>query len=497
MCAIQRGLLSLARSAIGYNSTPSRFSSTYRHTPMHRSCTRIAVAFLLLLSAFTNAAGAATAASQIVESELPNGMRVIVKSDHRAPVVVCMVWYRVGSIDERSGTTGVAHVLEHMLFKGTKAVPAGEFSRIIAEAGGRDNAFTSRDYTGYFQTLHKSQLGLALRLESDRMVNALIAPDEFAKEIKVVMEERRWRTDDRPRALVYEQLNAAAYRAHPYRNPVIGWMSDLEAMRVEDAREFYNAWYAPNNATLVVVGDVTAEEVLKLARQHFGPIARKTLPLRRITQEPQQLGPQDLTVRAPAELPYVLMAYKAPVLRDPDAEWEPYALEMLANVLDGNEAARLNRTLVRTQRIASSASASYDGVARGPGMFHLSATPTPGKTARELEEALRGEIAKLIAEGVTEEELQRVKSQAVASHVYERDSMFYQAQQIGSLAMAGLPHRLIDLFVEKLKAVTADQVTEVARKYLVDSGLTVAYLDPQPLSGKRPAAPPPGVRHAQ
>lgn len=465
---------------------------------LHRSCTRFAAALLLVLAAGASAAAvAATAASQVTESELPNGMRVIVKPDHRAPVVVCMVWYKVGSVDERSGTTGVAHVLEHMLFKGTKAVPAGEFSRIIAEAGGRDNAFTTRDYTGYFQMLHKSQLGLAMRLESDRMVNALISPDEFAKEIKVVMEERRWRTDDRPRALVYEQLNAAAFRAHPYRNPVIGWMSDLEAMRVQDAREFYDAWYAPNNATLVVVGDVTADEVFKLARQHFGPLARKTLPLRRITEEPQQLGPQELTVRAPAELPYVLMAYKAPVLRDPDADWEPYALEMLANVLDGNEAARLNRALVRTQRIASSAGAGYDGIARGPGTFQLSGTPTPGKSARELEQALRAEIDKLIAEGVTAEELQRVKSQAVASHVYERDSMFYQAQQIGSLAMAGLSYRVMDLFVEKLKLVTAEQVVAVAKKYLVDSGLTVAYLDPQPLSGKRPAAPPSGVRHAQ
>ena len=464
---------------------------------MHRSCTPVAAFFLVLAALLTNLAAAAAPTSQIAEGELPNGMRVIVKSDHRAPVVVSMVWYKVGSIDERSGTTGVAHVLEHMLFKGTKAVPGGEFSRIIAEAGGRDNAFTSRDYTGYYQALHKSQLGLAMRLESDRMVNALIAPDEFAKEIKVVIEERRWRTDDRPRSLVYEQLSAAAFRAHPYRNPVIGWMSDLENMRVQDAREFYDAWYAPNNATLVVVGDVTAEEVFKLARQHFGPLARRTLPLRRITEEPQQLGPQDLTVRAPAELPYVLMLYKAPVLRDPDADWEPYALEMLANVLDGNEAARLNRTLVRTERIAASASASYDGIARGPGTFALSGTPTPGKTARDLEQALRREIEKLIADGVTEEELQRVKSQAVASHVYERDSMFYQAQQIGALAMAGLPHRVMDLFVEKLKAVTADQVIAVAKKYFVDGGLTVAYLDPQPLSDKRPAAPPPGVRHGQ
>ncbi len=457
------------------------------------------LAFLLVLFSFGSGAAQAAAgsASRVWEGELGNGMRVLVKPDTRAPVVVCMVWYKVGSMDETSGTTGVAHVLEHMLFKGTKAVPAGEFSRIISEAGGRDNAFTSRDYTGYFQTLHKSQLGLAMKLEADRMVNALIAPEEFAKEIRVVMEERRWRTDDRPRALVYEQLSAAALKAHPYRNPIIGWMDDLENMTVEDARSFYRSWYSPNNATLVIVGDVTPDEVMKLARRHFGPLAKKTLPPRRITDEPRQLGPQQLTVRAPAELPYVLMAFRAPALRDPENDWEPYALEMLAGVLDGNEAARLNRTLVREERIASSAGASYDGVNRGPGMFFLSGTPTPGKTAQALEEALRREVAKLIAEGVAEEELQRVKSQVVASHVYERDSMFYQARQIGSLEMAGLSHKVIDLFVEKLKTVTADQVVAVAKKYLVDDELTVAYLDPQPLAGKRPSAPPPGARHAR
>lgn len=460
-----------------------------------RAFSALALAFALAL---TNPAPAsAAAASQVVEGALPNGMRLLVKPDRRAPVVVCMVWYKVGSMDEVSGTTGVAHVLEHMMFKGTKTIPAGEFSRVISEAGGRDNAFTSRDYTGYFQTLHKSQLPLALKLEADRMASLVLSPEEFAKEIRVVMEERRWRTDDRPRALVYEQLTAAALKAHPYRHPVIGWMDDLEKMRVDDTRAFYERWYAPNNATLVVVGDVTPEEVFSLARQYFGPLPRKTLPLRRATEEPPQLGPQQLTVRAPAELPYVLMAYRAPVLRDPETEWEPYALEMLANVLDGNEAARLNRTLVRTERIASSASASYDGVGRGPGMFYLSATPTQGKTALEAEQGLRREIQKLVSEGVTEEELQRVKSQAVASHVYERDSMFFQARQIGALEMAGLSYKVIDLYIEKLKTVTAEQVQSVAKKYLVDDSLTVAYLDPQPLSGKRPAAPPPGVRHAQ
>ena len=465
---------------------------------LHLSSGRLYASLIFVITLASNVAFAAVSGvSQVWEGELPNGMRVLVKPDHRAPVAVCMVWYKVGSVDETSGTTGVAHVLEHMLFKGTKAVPAGEFSRIIAEAGGRDNAFTSRDYTGYFQTLHKSQLGLAMKLEADRMVNALLAPEEFKKEIRVVMEERRWRTDDRPRALVYEQLNAAALKAHPYRNPVIGWMDDLEHMTVEDARFFYERWYAPNNATLVVVGDVKPAEVMELARKHFGPLERKTLPQRRITEEPQQLGPQELTVRAPAELPYVLMSFRAPALRDPENDWEPYALEMLANVLDGNEAARLNRTLVREKRIASSAGASYDGVNRGPGMFLLSGTPTPGTTAHALAQALRSEVARLIQDGVTEDELQRVKSQAVAARVYERDSMFFQARQIGAVEMAGLSHKVIDLFVEKLKAVTAEQVVEVARKYLVDDTLTAAYLDPQPLSGKRPLGPPPGARHGQ
>ncbi|MES2562624.1 MAG: pitrilysin family protein [Pseudomonadota bacterium] len=459
--------------------------------------TFIALVACIAMNLGTQSHSWAAAGNLVAESALPNGLRILVKTDRRAPVTVVMVWYQVGSIDESNGTTGVAHVLEHMMFKGTNTVPSGEFSRIIAAAGGRDNAFTSRDYTGYFQTLHKSQLGLALKLEADRMSNLKLSAGDFEKEIRVVMEERRWRTDDRPRALVYERLMATALRAHPYRHPIIGWMSDLEMMRVEDAQAFYDRWYAPNNATLVVVGDVSLQEVQKLAEQHFGSVKSKTLPVRKITEEPRQLGPQQFTVRAPAELPYVLMAYHAPALRNPDTDWEPYALEMLASVLDGNEAARLNRTLVRNERLASSVDASYDGIGRGPGMFYLSATPSAGKTVKDVEQALRREVAKLIEEGVTDEELQRVQSQVVASHVYQRDSMFYQAQQIGSLAMVGLPPTTMDLFVEKLKQVTAEQVQAVAKKYLVDDALTAAYLDPQPLDSKQPSAPPSGLRHAQ
>ncbi|MEK6592051.1 MAG: pitrilysin family protein [Pseudomonadota bacterium] len=443
-----------------------------------------------------NAAGA-IAQTNVVEHALPNGMRVIVKPDHRAPVVVSMLWYKVGSVDEFNGTTGIAHVLEHMMFKGTKTLPGGEFSRLIAAAGGRENAFTSQDYTGYFQTLHKSQLPLALRLEADRMTNLVLLPEEFAKEIKVVMEERRLRTDDRPRAMVYEQLMATALRAHPYRNPIIGWMNDIENLRVEDARVFYERWYAPNNVILVVVGDVKPQEVFDLAQRHFGGIKPRPLPVRKPQEEPEQLGIKRLTVKAPAELPYVLMAYRVPVLRDPEKDWEPYALEMLAGVLDGNEAARLNSTLVRGERLADAADASYDGIARGPGMFYLSAVPTPGKTSAEVEQGLRRELARIASDGVTAEELKRIRAQIVASQVYQRDSMFFQARQIGSTEAAGLPHRTIDVMLEKLKQVTPQQVQEVAKKYFSDDALTVAYLDPQPVSGKRPAAPSSGVRHAQ
>ncbi|MCI3951450.1 MAG: Peptidase M16-like protein, partial [Burkholderiales bacterium] len=269
----------------------------------------ITAALMLFAASSSNAAASATDA---VERTLSNGMRLIVKPDHRAPVVVSMVWYRIGSVDEVNGTTGVAHLLEHMMFKGTKEVPAGEFSRIIAAAGGRENAFTGRDYTGYFQTLHKSQLGLALKLEADRMANLMLSKEEFSKEVRVVMEERRWRTDDRPHALVYERLMATALLAHPYRHPVIGWMSDIEHMRLEDARAFYQTWYAPNNAILVVVGDVGPAEVFTLAEQHFGALTSKTLPARKPQEEPPQLGIKRLTVKAPAELPYVLMAFRVP-----------------------------------------------------------------------------------------------------------------------------------------------------------------------------------------
>ena len=443
------------------------------------------------------AAAPSPAATVAAEDKLANGLRVIVTQDRRAPVAVMLLLYKVGSIDETNGVTGVAHVLEHMMFKGTSTTPAGEYSRLIATAGGRDNAYTSNDLTGYFAAIGKSELELAIRLEADRMANLTLSPEEFAKEIKVVMEERRLRTDDRPRSLVYEQMMATALTAHPYRNPIIGWMNDLENMRVEDLREFYQRWYSPNNATLVVVGDVVPAEVLALATKYFGGIPSRSLPPRKPQEEPAQLGVKRVTVKAPAELPYVLMAFRAPPLRDPERDSEPYALEMLAAVLDGGQAARLNRTLVRKERLASAADAGYDGIARGPGFFYLSATPTPGKTAADVEAGLRREMTRIIEHGVTQDELERAKAQAVASHVYQRDSMLFQARQIASLEAADISYRTLDLQLSKLREVTPEQVREVARKYYRDDAITVATLDPQPLAGVKRKPPPAGLKHAQ
>ena len=451
--------------------------------------------FRFALLAALVAAGTASGQNAVQERKLANGMRVIVKEDHRAPTVVHMVWYLAGSMDEVSGSSGVAHVLEHMMFKGTKKVKSGEFSRRIAAAGGRENAFTNRDYTAYFQQVPKTALPLMFELEADRMSNLLVTADEFSREIKVVMEERRLRTEDQPRALVAEALNAEAYFAHPYRWPVIGWMNDLENMSYLDARNWYARWYVPNNALVVVVGDVKAEEVFALAQKYYGRIKAGPLPARKPQTEPEQRGVRRLVVKAPAELPYLLMGWKCPVLRDVDKDWQPYALEVLAGVLDGNESARLNQSLVRNSRLASEVGAGYDATARGPGMCFLEGTPSQGRSALELEAGLRAELARIVQDGVTEDELARVKAQVVASQVFKRDSIFGQAMEIGQFETAGLSHKDIDRVLARVKAVSAEQVRAAAKAYFTDDALTVVVLEPQPLNQAKPRPSPSGTRH--
>ncbi len=439
----------------------------------------------------------AIAHAEAQEFKLKNGLTLIVQEDHRSPVVVSQVWYRAGALDEVNGKTGVAHLLEHMMFKGTKQVPAGQFSRLVAAAGGKENAFTGQDYTCYFQQLEQSHLPLSFKLESDRMANLQITDEEFSKEIKVVMEERRWRTEDKPQSKVNEQFQSVAYHAHPYARPVVGWMDDLEHMTAADAREWYNTWYAPNNATIVVVGNVKAQEVYKLATQYFGKLKAKKLPARKPQIEPPQIGERRLVVKAPGKLPYLMMGFHAPTLTDapktPEQEWEPYALEVLGGVLSGNDSARLNQKLVRETSLAVDVGAGYDSTARGrEALFELVGTPSEGKTVAELEAALIAQIELVKTGGVTQQELDRVKAAVIASDVYQRDSMFYQGMQIGQLTTMGYDWRMLKTYPDKLKAITSEQVQAVAKKYLVKDNMTIATLDPQPID---PNAKPAGKPH--
>ncbi len=441
---------------------------------------------ILLLPLVALLAPAAFAAGATHEYRLANGLKLIVREDHRAPVVVSQIWYKVGSSYEPEGTTGISHALEHMMFKGTKKYGPGMFSRIIAENGGSENAFTSRDYTAYFQMLEKSRLPIAFKLEADRMQNLALKAKEYAKEIRVVKEERRMRTEDKPTALTGEHFMAAAFMESPYGQPVIGWDDDLNHLTVKDLRAWYHRWYAPNNATLVVAGDVRPRAIYRLAKKYFGPIpARRIVPVKpRI--EPVQRGERRIVVKAPAKLPYLVMGYKTPNLKAEPKSWEPYALDVLAGVLDGGDSARLSRELVRGSAVATSAGAGYSLYARLPGLFELDAIPAQGHTVKEVENALLDQVRKLQQKPVSAAELERVKAQVVADKVYQRDSVFYQAMQIGMLESVGLDWRLADEYADKIRAVTPAQVQAVARKYLIDDHLTVAVLEPQPLkAGQR------------
>ncbi|MFZ2266154.1 MAG: pitrilysin family protein [Azonexus sp.] len=428
------------------------------------------------------------------ETTLPNGLRIIVKEDHRAPTAVQMVWYRVGSIDEVDGSSGVAHVLEHMMFKGTPDVGPGEFNKRVAAAGGKDNAFTSRDYTAYFQQVPKEKLEDVMQLEADRMRHLNVTPEEFAQEIKVVMEERRMRTDDAPEAKLFEQMNAVAFQAHPYRRPVIGWMNDLETMTAADARAWYDTWYVPNNAYVVISGDVEHAAVFELAAKYYGELAGHALPVRKTQNEPLQEGSRRITVKAPAELPALIMGYKAPVLRDVERDSAPYALEMLAAVLDGHDAARFKKKLVRETQVALDIGIDYESSVRGPGMFYFSGTPSEGKTVADLEAALRAEIVLVQKDGVSENELKRARAQLLAGQIYKQDSMFGQAMEIGQSESAGIPYQKLARQLEKLQQVSAADIQAAARRYFTDDTLTVGILEPQAVDGK-PRRPAIATRH--
>ena len=469
-----------------------------------RNLTRLGATCLLWATLSTASAQAPAApessSSQAQQFTLANGMSLIVKPDRRAPTAVHMLWLRAGSMDEVDGSSGVAHVLEHMLFKGTPSVPVGEFSRRVAALGGRDNAFTSLDYTGYYQQIPSARLADVMALEADRFANNQWPDEEFRKELEVVKEERRMRTEDNPRALLHEALNAAVFVASPYRRPIVGWMSDLDALTPEDARAYYQRWYVPANAAVVVAGDVDVAEVRRLAEKYYGHIPARVVPKRKPRLEPAQTGPKRIAFKAPAEQAMVTLAFKVPSFQSfagGQDESDALALTVLAAVLDGYSGARLERTLTQgSDRVADSAGADNGLWGRGPQLFMLSGVPARGKTAEQLETALRAQVARIAVEGVTEAELARVKTQWVASAVYKLDSVFNQARELGTSWVQGQPLDAHERLIERLRAVTAQQVKAVASKYFGDDQLTVAQLLPQPLNkDSKPRTAQAGSRH--
>jgi zinc protease len=442
--------------------------------------TLLRFSFYLLLCSPTAWAASGISVSNTHEFQLSNGLKLIVREDHRAPTVAHMVWYRAGSIDEVNGRTGVAHVLEHMMFKGTDKVKSGEFSRLVAAVGGRENAFTSRDYTAYFQQVEKSKLDEVMKLEADRMSNLKFDDAEFLKEIQVVMEERRLRTEDNPSSLLNESLMATAYISSPYRYPVVGWMNDLVNMKASDARDWYRSWYKPNNATVVIAGDVDPKVILQAVEKYYGAASARELPERKPQTEPLQKGMKRVQVKAPADSARLAMAWKVPKLR-PGAldDDEPYALELLTAVLDGYDNARLNRKLIKQERVVNDVGVGYDMISRGLELFLISASMAKGKTVEQAENSIRKTLKELVDNGILESELKRIKVRILSEQIYKRDSIFGQAMEIGSTEMAGFSWRDIDLMLEKMQTITPAQVQAVAKKYLVDDGLTIAVLDPQ------------------
>ncbi|MCG2591762.1 insulinase family protein [Ramlibacter sp. XY19] len=458
------------------------------------------LAFLAASPAQSQFSGPPPKQEKPIQYQLPNGFTVIIKPDRRAPTAVHMVYVRAGAMDEVDGSTGLAHMLEHMLFKGTKDVPPGEFSRRVAALGGRENAFTTRDNTGYYQQIPASRLEDVIKLESDRFAHNQWPDDEFKRELEVVKEERRMRTEDNPRAQLYEQLSAVTYQASPYRRPVVGWMSDLDSMTANDAREFYRHWYVPANAAVIIAGDVDVPKVRQLVDKYYGSIPARPVPPRKPREEPEQTGIRRMEFKAPADQAYLVMAFKVPQLtsfeKTPDND-DALALTVLAAVLDGYEGARLDRALTQgADRVADSVGADNGLWGRGPQLFTLSGVPAKGKTTEQVEAGLRAQVKKVAEEGVTEAELNRVKVRWIAGEIYKLDSLMNQARELGSAWIMGLPVDADERLLERLRTVTADQVKAVAAKYFGDDQLTVGVLRPLPLDpNRKPRTPAVQLRH--
>jgi zinc protease len=418
---------------------------------------------------------------QVFETVLPNGLKVILLENHKAPLVTFQVWYRVGSRNEAWGKTGLSHMLEHMMFKGTQKVGPEEFSKIIQENGGNDNAFTSNDYTAYFENLSADRVQVAIDLEADRMQNLMLREEDFRTERMVVMEERRLRTEDNPQSVLIEQVMSTAFQTQPYHWPVIGWMEDIARFTLEDLKAHYKTYYNPINAFLVIVGDFKKEELLPKIVEAFGSYPKGVAPNQERDKDPPQIGERRIFVKKEAQLPFLLMGYHVPNLREQDS----YVLDVIATILSGGKSSRLYQSLVREKRLVLSADADQSLVSRDPSLFTLSADLLPGKEVAEVEKAFDQEIERLQREPVGGKELKKVKNQVEASFIFGQDSIFNQAMLLARHEIA-FSWKAIDDYLPSIRKVTPEDIQRVAKKYLIPDNRTVGILIPLPPKEGKP-----------
>ncbi len=435
--------------------------------------------FIIIFSVLAFILTPPLASAFVKEYTLDNGLKVLIIEDDKAPLVTFQIWYRVGSMDDPAGKTGISHFLEHMMFKGTHKYGPTEFSRIVQRNGGITNAFITRDHTVYFQTLPSDRIGLSIKLESDRMINLIIDPDEVESERNVIKEERRLLVEDDPQSLLYESLLAAAFKAHSYRWPILGWMSDIAAITVEDLYEHYRTFKSPDNAFVVVAGDVKAEDIMPEIKEAFGSIPSHGKKIPRIkTEEPTQRGERRIFLKKEAELPYILKTYHAPNLLGEDGlNKDSFALDVLSSILSSGRSSRLYKSIVYEKRLALNVFAHYSGLYRNPFLFIFGGTAAPGRDIEDVERAIYEEIERIKTEPPSEREVQKAKNQIEASFIFAQDHNHSRALYAGRFEMLG-SWRLMDKYLEGIRNVTAEDIQAVAKKYLTDDNKTVAILVP-------------------
>jgi zinc protease len=437
------------------------------------------ILFGIIVHLFTGSAWAGLT-DKVSETVLSNGLKVILLENHKAPLVTFQVWYRVGSRNESWGKTGLSHMLEHMMFKGTKKIGGEQFSRIIEENGGNYNAFTSKDFTAYFENLRSDRIQVAIDLEADRMRNLVLRDKDFQTERMVVMEERRLRTEDNPRAYLFEQMTAAAFTVSPYHWPIIGWMEDIRRFTLADLQDYYQTYYQPANAFLVVVGDFKKDDILFLIRRAFGGYTSGVKPDPTRSVEPQHVGEKKVLVKKEAQLPFLVRGFYVPNLQSYDS----YVLEVIAAILSGGKSSRFYREMVREKQVALEAHADHSLLSHDPSLFYISVVPMPGKDMADLENAVDRELERLQNTPVTDHEIEKAKNRLEASFIYSQDSLFSQAMLLARHEIAGGWKKLDD-YLPFVRKVTAADIQRVSKRYLIRDNSTVGILVPLPVKEGR------------